>query len=158
MVIRLAPRTTRSESRILIAEDCTVVRTVICGLLENSGWTNVVSTSDFDGALQVIKSEGPFDLVLLDFNIPGMNGLDGLVRMLAESDTNPVGLISGGMPFELVETAISLGASGFIPKVLPPHQIIDAVRNMSDGHKFPADHFLDMSRQPKQRSKSMFAA
>ncbi len=142
---------THPESRILIAEDCTIVRTTICALLENSGWSHISSSSSFDDAYEMVTNQGAFDLVLMDFNMPGMNGLSGLKKMLEANDSKPVGMISGDMPSELVDESVSLGACGFIPKNLPPRQIIDAIGMMSKGQKFSPDHFVDLTNHLKAR-------
>ncbi|KKK67180.1 hypothetical protein LCGC14_2956630, partial [marine sediment metagenome] len=62
---------------ILIADDHDLVRETIAAYLSGEG--SVVTTApDLPQALSAIDSNGPFDVVLLDFEMPGMNGLDGL--------------------------------------------------------------------------------
>lgn len=138
---------TQNNARILVAEDCEVVRTIICALLENDGMARVASTANFTDAMALIEAEGPFDFVLLDFNMPGMEGLQSLDRMIAANGQNPVGLISGGIPFDVVEKAVLRGASGYIPKVLAPRLIVQAIREMSQGQKFEPDHFLTLAKE-----------
>ena len=134
------------NTRILVAEDSVVVRTTISALLESSGIGKVATSPSFYDAIELVEAEGPFDLVLLDYHMPGMESLHGLQRMIVANDMAPVGLISGGIPFDLIEEAVLKGAAGFIPKSLPPRLIVQAVKTMSKGQRYRANHFLEMTR------------
>ena len=126
----------------MIAEDSPVVRWTICALLEREGMSQVASAPDFFGAMQIVEKEGPFDLVLLDYNMPGMEGLSSLSRMIKANAPKPVGLISANIPFDEVTQAVALGACGFIPKILAPRLVVGAIAKMAQGQKFHPDHFL----------------
>lgn len=105
-----------------------------------AGEFQTVAASDLDGALQAVKTQGPFDLVLLDYNMPGMNGLEGLRRMLQEPGAPRVAIISGEAPRNVVRKAMQSGAAGFVPKTLPATSLVNAIRFMAAGEQFvPAD-------------------
>ena len=97
--------------QILIADDHDMVRETIAMFLDADGATNTVAASDLSEALEKIRAEGPFDLVLLDYTMPGMKGLEGLQIALEANGGKPVGLISGtGMFISLLVSLTFLPA------------------------------------------------
>lgn len=63
--------------RVLVADDHDLVRDMIAICLEREGTVEVVTADTLDTALGAVKENGPFDLVLLDYNMPGMNEFEG---------------------------------------------------------------------------------
>ena len=68
------------DMRILLADDHDMVRDTISAYLSSEGGAQITATTDLPRAMKELEDNGPFDLVLLDYNMPGMNGLDGLQR------------------------------------------------------------------------------
>lgn len=128
--------------RILIADDHDLVRETISAFLEREGGMEIVAVEDFPAALAAIAGRGPFDLVLLDVNMPGMDGLDGLRRALAATGGRPVALLSGTAPRAVAEKALAAGAAGFLPKTLPAKSLANAVRFMASGERYAPVGFL----------------
>ena len=124
--------------RILIADDHDLVRETLATFLEKDGEAQVVMASGLDEALGLLRAEDaePFDLVLLDWSMPGMKGLDGLAEARAAAGTTPVGIISGTATRETAEAALAAGAAGFVPKTLPAKSMRNAVRFMAEGEQF----------------------
>lgn len=128
--------------RILIADDHDLLRDTLVLFLENSSDIETRTAATLDGALDLIADEPPFDLVLLDFNMPGMNGLSGLERALAAGGGQRVALISGEATREIAEKALAAGAAGFVPKTLPAKSLVNAVRFMAMGEQYAPIDFM----------------
>ena len=68
-----------SRKRILVVEDDAVNQTIVCGMLENAGY--LTSTADDGASALAILSRDPFDLVLMDWQMPDMDGLEVTRRL-----------------------------------------------------------------------------
>jgi DNA-binding NarL/FixJ family response regulator len=119
--------------RILVADDHDLVRETIAAFLKAEAQAEVSTVGSLADALQAVAAGGAFDLVLLDYNMPGMNGLDGLRQMRAANDNKPVAIISGTTTRALAEEAIMAGAAGFVPKTLASRSMVSAARFMVAG-------------------------
>lgn len=128
--------------RILIADDHDLLRDTLVMFLENADGFETATAPDLDGALSQMGGDTPFDLVLLDLNMPGMNGLSGLQRALDSGAGQPVALISGAATREVAEQALEMGAAGFLPKTLSAKSLINAVRFMAMGEQYAPIDFM----------------
>ncbi len=119
--------------RILLADDHDMVRETISAYLRSEGGAEVTLATDLPGAMDLIAAEGPFDLVLLDYQMPGMYGLEGLATALAANGGKGVAILSGSAPANTAKAALDAGAIGFIPKTMGAQSLLNAVRFMSAG-------------------------
>jgi DNA-binding NarL/FixJ family response regulator len=122
--------------RILLADDQELVRDAIAGFIRKMTGYLVEAVHDLPSALVAVGLNGPFDLVLLDYQMPGMSGLRGLSDMVVQQQGKPVAIISGSMPPSLVEQAFHSGASGFLPKTMTTNSMIQALRLILAGEKY----------------------
>ena len=135
--------------KILIADDHDLLRDTLVAFVESAGGIETLTAPDLDAALQLIDSEGPFDLVLLDYNMPGMRGLDGLRRAREKRGAPNVALLSGEASRTIVEDALAAGASGFVPKTLPAKSLVNAIRFMAMGEQFVPVEFMTQDADDK---------
>jgi len=128
--------------RILIADDHDMVRDTFSMFLEKDGVAQVRTVENLENALKEMRTHGPFDLVLLDYTMPGMRGLEGLKEALAISGGNPVGIISGTGTRLIAEQALEMGAMGFLPKTMPAKSLVNAIRFMAMGEVYAPAGFM----------------
>lgn len=120
--------------KILLADDHDLVRETIASFISTVCEATVTTVGSVAEALTSVKTEGPFDLIMLDYRMPGMNGLEGLRTMLdATKRSCPVAVLSGKATRALAEEAIAEGAAGFVPKTIGSKSMITAVRFMAEG-------------------------
>lgn len=120
---------------LLIADDHDLVRETLAAFLMAEGFAAVETVASLGEALVALDG-ATFDLVLLDYGMPGMRGLEGLALARAAAAGRPVAIISGTTARDLAEAALRAGAAGFIPKTLGSRAIAAAIRLMAEGEIF----------------------
>ena len=128
--------------RILIADDHELVRDMLVMFLENEGNIETAAAGTFEQAVARIEADAAYDLILLDYNMPGMNGLAGLKTALNIGTGQKVALISGEATKKVAEEALAAGASGFVPKSLPAKSLVNAVKFMVMGEQYAPIDFM----------------
>jgi len=89
-----------------------------------------------DCALDLVEDGATTDLVLLDLNMPGMNGFEGLGRTKEVLPGVPVVLMSGQAVSAEVREGLRLGAAGFIPKNLDGQSMLKALELILSGETY----------------------
>ncbi|CAG0971818.1 MAG: response regulator transcription factor [Rhizobiaceae bacterium] len=84
-------------------------------------------------ALGLLASQGAFDLALLDLNIPGVHGFEGLLQIRTRHPRLPVVVVSGHEEPRIIAEALSYGAAGFIPKSVRKDELAGAIRSVMEG-------------------------
>lgn len=132
---------------VLIADDHRLLSdTLYLWLLQEK--IEATLTVDVQSTRAAIAGNKPIDLILLDYGMPGMNGLDGLATVLAEANGTKVALISGFAQREVVHRALEMGAIGFLPKSLPAKTFVNAVRFMAMGEQYLPFEFMNLPNEP----------
>lgn len=134
--------------KILLADDHDLVRDTLIAFFERDSEFTVVAASDYATAEAALKKEGPFGLALLDYGMPGMDGLRGLEKALALKDAPPIAIISGTADVNVATKAMDMGAIGFLPKTMVAKSLLSAVKLMAAGEKFAPVDFMSNTNAP----------
>ncbi len=127
--------------KILIADDHDLVRDTLSAFMENEPDIQVTTAADLDGACEEARKT-LFDLILLDYSMPGMNGLEGLSKAMEAGDGRPVAIMSGIAPKAIAQDALDAGAIGFLPKTMGAKSLVNAIRFMAAGETFVPVKFM----------------
>lgn len=105
------------NSKILTVDDMATMRRIIKGLLNQLGYTNVDEAENGKEAIHKLK-QTKFDLVLLDWNMPEMDGITLLREIRSDSQIKdtPVIMVTAEAKKENVLLAIQTGANNYIVK------------------------------------------
>ncbi|MHC0054851.1 response regulator [Actibacterium sp. D379-3] len=141
--------------RILVADDHDLVRETIAAFLTKEERVSVIQASDLNQALAEIKKGDAFDIALLDYTMPGMNGLEGLKKAIDASGGNPVALISGTANKAIADEALKLGAAGFLPKTMSAKTMINAVKFMSMGEIYAPIDFMTAEEEENEAASQL---
>ncbi|WP_331250183.1 response regulator transcription factor [Rhodovulum sulfidophilum] len=128
--------------KVLVADDHELLRDTLELYFQQSDGVDADFVGDYPSALEKMQGETEYDLVLLDYSMRGMNGLEGLKAALDVAGSNRVALMSGIAPRDVAAEALNLGAAGFVPKTLSAKSLLSAVRFMAEGERYAPIDFL----------------
>ena len=100
--------------RILVAEDETIIRLDLCGLLERAGYEIVAEARDGEEAVALAREHEP-DLAVMDVKMPRLDGIEAARRILEERPI-PIVMLTAFGQRELVDRAAEAGVYGYLVK------------------------------------------
>ncbi len=118
----------RATNTVLVVDDMADIRLVAAAALEHHGF-RVTPAADGEEAMSLLDSAAPFDLVVLDINLPGMSGLEVLRRIRVDSDL-PVILLSGRDEESDRVLGLELGADDYVVKPFSTRELAARVRSV----------------------------
>lgn len=131
-------------SNILIVDDHAVVRAGLRQfLLEDSSIQDVGEASTGEQALDALR-KGRWDLVILDINMPGRNGIDILKHIVATAPDTKILILSGYPENQYAVNVLRAGASGYLPKESAPEELLKAVRCILQGKRYVSAALAEM--------------
>ncbi|MCF8241999.1 MAG: response regulator transcription factor [Melioribacteraceae bacterium] len=118
---------------IIIVEDNDTIREGLKILIDGTDDYNCTATfSNCEDLLKKIKKL-KFDIVLMDIDLPGMSGIEG-IKILKQMNKDVIILVLTIYDEnELVFDALCAGASGYLVKKTPPARLLEAIREAYDG-------------------------
>jgi two-component system chemotaxis response regulator CheY len=115
--------------RALVVDDSSAMRAVLRMILKKQNF-EVVDAKDGLDALQVLQNIEPVDLILVDWNMPGMNGFELLRHIRREARYGPAKVVMVTTETALAEmsNALAAGADEYIMKPFTPDVVADKLR------------------------------
>jgi len=125
-----------SQISVLIADDQPLVRAGLRAILEAQSGIGVCGeAADGVAAIELVRRRRP-DVVLMDIQMPGVDGLEATRRLVADADPDSRVAVLMLTTFDLdayVYDALRAGASGFLLKDTPPEDLVAAIRVVARG-------------------------
>jgi len=117
---------------VLIVDDSRSIRNEVTDVLTRAGY-NVAEAADGAEALAYLSGPASVSLVVLDVNMPGMNGLDVLDRIVNDHKARnlPILMLTTEAERALVERAKKAGAKGWLLKPIKPELLVSTVARLS---------------------------
>jgi two-component system, chemotaxis family, chemotaxis protein CheY len=117
---------------VLIVDDSKSIRNEVSDVLTRAGY-NVIEAAEGSEALACLRANAEVNVVVLDVNMPGMNGLDVLERITSEHTGRslPVLMLTTEAERALVERARKAGAKGWLLKPINPELLVRSVTRLS---------------------------
>lgn len=118
-------------SRVLVADDDPAIRTLIESVIKRGPY-EIVTQPDAESALEAIESPERFDIIICDFMLPGISGIDLIERLRSDPRTKqtPILMISGHTNYAMDGRAKSAGADMFLNKPFTISQLRAAVADL----------------------------
>jgi two-component system, NarL family, invasion response regulator UvrY len=120
--------------KVLLVDDHPVVRRGVREILSDEPDIDILETADGHECARLIQ-EGSINLVILDLDLPGKNGLDLLKEIKRKRPDLPVLILSIYPEEQFAVRVLKAGASGFVSKDAAPQELVKAVRKILGGGK-----------------------
>ena len=103
---------------ILVVDDFPTMRRIVRSLLKELGFSSIEEAEDGNEALDKLRADGGFDLIVSDWNMPNLDGLEMLKQIRADDALKaiPVLMVTAEAKKENIIAAAKAGASGYVVK------------------------------------------
>ena len=119
--------------RALVVDDSSVMRKVLGGALSRVDITEVDNACDGKEAVDMVMGGNEYDIVLMDWNMPQMNGLQAVLAIRAAGKTMPIIMVTTEAEKSRVVEALKAGASSYIIKPFSPQGIVSKLQEFLAG-------------------------
>ncbi|MEL6125406.1 MAG: response regulator transcription factor [Pseudomonadota bacterium] len=110
-----------------------------------AGIESIETANCLGQALEKVDSLPRPDVIVLDLNLPDVNGLDGLIRLKTAANGVPVIVVSSMADNRVIGSAVKAGAAGFVPKHSQREVFRAALDTVQRGETFVPDGYVDVS-------------
>lgn len=119
-----------------------------------------LKTADcLEKAIALLDGEVPPSLIILDLNLPDVNGLDGLIRLKRQAEKAPIIIVTSMTDNSIISAAIVAGAAGFVPKHSPRAVFKEAIGQIAQGEIYKPAGFVESSgTSPRDETVSLLSS
>ena len=122
-----------SQPRILLVDDHTLFRKGLAELLERDGLIKVAAMTGNPGDVRALLGEHKPDVLILDLNMPGTDGINLMQELKADGFAMPILILTVSEAEEDLARALRSGANGYLLKSMEPDEVVDAVQRAVKG-------------------------
>lgn len=129
--------------KLIIADDHTVLRQSLCEMLAGRGKYSIVGqAADGEELLKLLESQSP-DVLILDVQMPRLDGLQALTKLKEAHKEFPVLILSADGGENNVRAALRAGANGFLPKDAKVEELEFAIYSVMNGKTYLSPSVTD---------------
>ena len=114
--------------KTLVVDDSVTMRKIPINILATAGYNDIVQAGDGQQAVDGVMRQADIGLVLMDWNMPNMLGIDALKLMRAAGKNIPVIVVTTEAEKSRVLDALKAGANNYIVKPFKPETIIGKIQ------------------------------
>jgi DNA-binding NarL/FixJ family response regulator len=122
--------------RVFIVDDHAILRRGLTQIIAESDDMRVVGEADTSATALRLLRDTPCDVVLLDISLPDRNGIETLKLIRKEFHGLQVLMLSMHPENQYAVRSLKAGAAGYLTKQSAPSQLVSAIRQVRDGHKY----------------------
>ncbi len=140
--------------KILVIDDDPVVVQLVSGILRKKGY-EVLTAKEGNAGLELLRQQNP-DIVITDYQMPGMSGIDVLGKIRELDDTIPVIMLTAYGDASLTIRSMKTGAFDFIEKPINPRELLETVKNgLQSVETEKKDHAADGDTAARKRDENL---
>ncbi len=109
--------------QVLIVDDSQIMRKIITGALKKLGVNDILEASNGQEAIDTLGKDSKIGLVLMDWNMPTMTGIEAVKKIRSGNNKVPVVMVTTEAEKEKVIEAIKSGANDYLVKPFNPKDI-----------------------------------
>lgn len=128
--------------RLIVADDHTLVRAGIVGMLKSRADMDVVAEAGTSTEAIALCLELKPDILLLDLNMPDMDGLEATRRLQAQCPAIKILVLTMHESEDYALRLLRAGASGFLVKGISPEELPDAIRKVAAGDMYITESIM----------------
>ena len=116
--------------KALVVDDSSVMRKVVIGALSRADITEVDQAADGVEAVNAVKKSDDYDLILMDWNMPNMLGIDAVIAIRKLGSSTPIIMVTTEAEKGRVVEALKAGANNYIIKPFEPATIVEKIKDV----------------------------
>lgn len=120
--------------KILIVDDFATMRKILKNILKQLGFKNIIEADDGKSALKILKKEN-FDLILSDWNMPEISGLELLNKVKSDNELKniPFVMVTAEAQKDNILEAVKAGVNSYIVKPFTPETVGEKLNKIFGG-------------------------
>ena len=116
--------------KALVVDDSEVMRKVVMGALSRAGITDVDQAGDGAQAVEMVKGDVKYDIILMDWYMPNMLGIEAVKAIRAAGIEAPMIMVTTEAEKSRVIEALKAGANNYIIKPFEPAAIVQKIKDV----------------------------